>query len=205
MNVDLWVLVALAVWVIGGLVGYYYMVRHAHPSLVWLLVGIGLGPFAVLVFMERADEEPALVTGAGRPEPGRTEIVVGVDGSPEAAAAVAAANRLFAGDQCCVVLCEVIHYDAQGDPTSAAARGAQQRLDRIAKELDAAHVDTQVVVGTPVESLITVAAERGAHAIVVGNRGKGLSRRMLGSVSEGLVGRAPCPVMIVRQPHDDNA
>jgi nucleotide-binding universal stress UspA family protein len=205
MDIDLWVWGALTVWVIGGLVGYYYMVRRAHPSPVWLLIGIGLGPFALLVFMERAEGEPPLVVGGGRSGPGRVEIIVGTDGSPQAGAAAEAAGRLFAGDEYCVVLCEVIDFDAQSDPTSSAALRARERLDGIAARLGAAHVDTEVVAGTPVEALMSAADQRAATAIVVGARGKGLSPRLLGSVSEGLVARSRCPVLVVGQNADVTA
>jgi nucleotide-binding universal stress UspA family protein len=197
MDIDLWVWGALAVWVIGGLVGYYYMVRHAHPSLVWLLIGIGLGPFALLVFMERVEGETPLVVSGGRPRRGPMEIVVGTDGSPQAGSAAEEAGRLFAGDDYCVVLCEVIDFDAQVDTASSAALHARERLDGVAARLGAAHVDTELVAGAPVEALRSVADRRAATAIVVGARGKGLSPRLLGSVSEGLIARSRCPVLVV--------
>ncbi len=57
----------------------------------------------------------------------------------------------------------------------------------------------ELAIGRP-ESAIIEAAERGeADLVVVGHRGlSGLSRTLLGSVSEYVASHAPCPVLVVR-------
>ncbi|MGY1815699.1 universal stress protein [Blastococcus sp. SYSU D00820] len=68
---------------------------------------------------------------------------------------------------------------------------AQARLD------PSVEVHTHAVHGAPIESLLAVA--RAADLLVVGARGHGgFARRLLGSVSDQCVHRAPCPVTVVR-------
>jgi hypothetical protein len=54
MAISTFAWVALAGWALGGLAGYYYLYRHGHPSPVWLLGGMILGPFSLPVFMQRS-------------------------------------------------------------------------------------------------------------------------------------------------------
>ena len=53
--------------------------------------------------------------------------------------------------------------------------------------------------GEPAEEIVAVAKELNADLVIVGNRGVGRVRRLItGSVSEGVVHRASCPVLVVR-------
>jgi len=50
------------------------------------------------------------------------------------------------------------------------------------------------------DTLVRVAAERDASAIAVGARGRGaVGELLLGSTSQGVIRRAKCPVVVVRQ------
>jgi nucleotide-binding universal stress UspA family protein len=62
-----------------------------------------------------------------------------------------------------------------------------------------------VKVGVPWEEIVRVAADEGADMIVMGTQGRtGLDRLLLGSVTERVVRRAPCPVLTVRPDHRQN-
>ena len=53
--------------------------------------------------------------------------------------------------------------------------------------------------GRPADEIVGLAEELGADLIVVGSRGLGaIKRLMVGSVSEGVVSLAPCPVLVMR-------
>jgi nucleotide-binding universal stress UspA family protein len=57
--------------------------------------------------------------------------------------------------------------------------------------------------GDVATTILDVAREHDAAAIVVGSRGhNGLRARLEGSTSKGVLKRAPCPVLIVHEPGD---
>jgi len=54
--------------------------------------------------------------------------------------------------------------------------------------------------GAAVESILTFAEREKAEAIVMGTHGRsGLKRLLVGSVAEGVLREAPCPVVVVRE------
>jgi nucleotide-binding universal stress UspA family protein len=49
------------------------------------------------------------------------------------------------------------------------------------------------------EAIVKLAKEQGADLIVVGSHGRtGLRRLLMGSVTEKVIGTAPCPVLVVK-------
>ncbi len=53
--------------------------------------------------------------------------------------------------------------------------------------------------GDPADSILEAAQSEGADLIVVGSHGRGgLERALIGSVSDQVIRRAPCPVLVVR-------
>ncbi len=60
-------------------------------------------------------------------------------------------------------------------------------------------VTTRIVRGYPADEIMKIAKSEAFDLIVVGNLGKsGISRVLMGSVSEAVVRHAPCPVLVVR-------
>ena len=76
-------------------------------------------------------------------------------------------------------------------------------LDCIPEEIrDDMDVEALVVQGIPFAEIISTAREKEIDMIVIGSHGRtGIAHMMLGSVSEKVVRKAPCPVLIVRQPN----
>ncbi len=76
-------------------------------------------------------------------------------------------------------------------------------LDCIPEEIrDDMDVEAVVVQGVPFAEIISTAKEKEIDMIVIGSHGRtGISHMMMGSVSEKVVRKAPCPVLTVRQ-HD---
>lgn len=74
-------------------------------------------------------------------------------------------------------------------------------LDCIPEEIrDDMNVEAIVVQGIPFAEIISTAREKDIDMIVIGSHGRtGISHMMLGSVSEKVVRKAPCPVLTVRQ------
>jgi nucleotide-binding universal stress UspA family protein len=131
-------------------------------------------------------------------------VVVGYDGSEESRMALAVAVQR-AGPHGTVVPVHVVasasdwlgapYYDRD---VEAAHQTAQALLGEI-DDLDTGSiaVEPEVIEGEPAEALLRIARSRGAHEIVVGSRGLGRFRTMLGSVSRSLLQRADRPVVIV--------
>lgn len=70
-----------------------------------------------------------------------------------------------------------------------------ERVRRSGGAVEAEHLRE----GRPPDEIAALATELGADLIVVGSRGAGPVRRLVtGSVSEGVVALAPCPVLVVR-------
>ena len=106
-------------------------------------------------------------------------VVVGVDGSPESAAAFAVARRIvdrFGGE-----LWPVVAHGGKGVDK-----------ERVAAIVDYHHEDLQ---GEPVGALVAAAAD--ADLVVVGSRGLH-GFKALGSVSERVAHQAHCSTLIVR-------
>ncbi len=81
--------------------------------------------------------------------------------------------------------------------TEAAEAEGQARVRMVVASLDLPDVDVHVVHGRPGPAICELATELSAAAIVVGSRGHGgLTRAVLGSVSDYLVRHAPCPVIV---------
>lgn len=92
------------------------------------------------------------------------------------------------------------HYEAlmnaQRDAAAALANEVAETLRKTG-----ATVETVVETGNPVELIPEIAARRNADLIVMGSRGlSGLKSWLLGSVSDGVMHRAKCPVLIVKSP-----
>ncbi|GJQ58580.1 MAG: universal stress protein [Candidatus Scalindua sp. AMX11] len=64
-------------------------------------------------------------------------------------------------------------------------------------------IEVEVLVnqGIPVDEIIDVSKEKKIDMIVMGSRGRtGIAHIMLGSVAENVARKAPCPVLIAKQP-----
>jgi nucleotide-binding universal stress UspA family protein len=58
--------------------------------------------------------------------------------------------------------------------------------------------------GSPVTEILDFAERENVDLIVMASHGRtGLSRLLMGSVAEGVMRKAPCPVLIVRQPANE--
>ena len=147
-----------------------------------------------------------------RGEP-QERVVVGIDGSPASALALAWAARYARAVGAHLRAVLAWQYPAAAWPTQAgvAPAGVQDQME-VAKqeELDKAlaatlgeppyvEVESKLVYGHASQALIDESAD--ADLLVVGSRGHGAFTGMLhGSVSMQCVTHAACPVAVVRHP-----
>jgi nucleotide-binding universal stress UspA family protein len=153
---------------------------------------------AVLVvptaYDQRWDSEPELHT-----------LLVPLDGSPEAEAALPAARALGEALRGRVLLARLMEPGsrdaAQRESDDAAVEALY--LDDLASAMRAAglQVDTVVEAGQPESRLARLAEERGADLIVMASHGRsGFQRLRLGSVTESTLRGAHVPVLVLHRP-----
>jgi nucleotide-binding universal stress UspA family protein len=150
-----------------------------------------------------------VVHGAVAPAAGSSTVVVGVDGSPSARAALATAAqeaRRF-GDRLRVVTAfrtadtwsdvpELLELTAAELRSAASSMATTEVADVLGAGPAQVPVDVVAVEGPPVEVLVGQAAH--ADLLVVGSRGHGtLPGLLLGSVALRAAVRSECPVMVV--------
>ncbi len=78
--------------------------------------------------------------------------------------------------------------------------GAEKSMRRLVTEQleDIDGVETQIAVGDVVDEILDYTKKQGIDLIIIGTHGrKGLEKVMFGSVAEGIIKEAPCPVLTV--------
>lgn len=196
------VAVAIGAWCLAGLLSGVWMARRGYDPL-WILIALPLGLLFVPIAIERVrrpnEFQPARASSlpARGTRDGRLRVLVGLDGSAESRQALATVARLF-GPVCdALVLAEVVHQEATEDETQAEIAAAAGRLGAAAADVDVAGaVHTEVLAGAAGPALRRYASEHDIDVLVVGPRGRGLSRRVLGSVSAELVEHSTIPVLV---------
>lgn len=90
-----------------------------------------------------------------------------------------------------------------GFDADQAQKETEKKLEVTKKELEERGLKATVIVrqGTPLEQLLDIAETEHVSMIVLGSTGKGFFKEMLlGSVSDSIVRKAMCPVMVI---HDE--
>ena len=91
-------------------------------------------------------------------------------------------------------------------PVEELTASVRAALDRVIQEnqLQRLPVFAEVREGTPFYEIIQFAKEKDIDLIVMGTHGRGwLAHVLLGSVTEKVVRKAPCPVLTVRHPEHE--
>jgi nucleotide-binding universal stress UspA family protein len=202
----------MATFVCIGFVLAIVMGRLGHSPFAWGLLGVVLGPIALLLALATArGQQPwSRLVAAGVAGSGPVDVLVGIDGSPESAAATTAALDLLGDRVGRLTLVAVSELD-----DSVAGREEQERLQgELERQAEAVRLwlrehrqhdqGAQPVVpelvlrsGQPAAILDRIAAEDGYGLLVVGARGAGLSSVLLGSVATRLAARASVPVLVI--------
>jgi nucleotide-binding universal stress UspA family protein len=154
---------------------------------------------SVMVFREGQRSSPAHVAS----------VVVGVDGSPGAAPAIAAATRLAVGLDAKLVLVSAYESTTALAPPTTELRAALRR--EAAEVLAAAREDVgddaeiveELCEGEARQALVDACERHGPSLLVVGTRGLGgFAGLLLGSTSRWVLNHAPCPVLVARDRKD---
>lgn len=152
----------------------------------------GLGSVAAAVV--RLSAVPVFTVGADTTVRDGRSIVVAVDETPAAEAALDAALELALERRATLHLVHVVEE-------RRALADEQRAFDAMVERVRSAGVSysAELREGDPVEELVDAAERRDAALIATGTHGhNAIARLILGSVAEGLVREAPVPVMTVR-------
>jgi nucleotide-binding universal stress UspA family protein len=201
-------LLAAAGWLAIGLGLAVGMSRRGHDPFVWWLLGTVLGPLALVlaIVAERRPRERPLSAHRAT-TPGSVDMLVGIDGSAHAAAALQAALDLFGGRVGRVALATVLKLDDSPERRAEQA-AARQRLERLAATVVRTGPSNQrgivpelvLLSGRPADELERFAIEEGYGLLVIGTRGAGLSTVLLGSTATALAARGGVPVLVAGDP-----
>jgi nucleotide-binding universal stress UspA family protein len=200
MSFTVTALIVLGVWMLIAVLTSFGMARRGHSAFSWALMGGVFGPLVIPLIIEAIGEErdrAPRVLHAGIHAAGMLSVLVGVDGSEESVAAVNVAVRLFGPRLERITLAMVIPYEAADGTPSDVRDEAAAEVERLAGSLRAFDPDTLLLAGRPAEALVEAAVAGGYHALVIGSRGRGAAKALLGSVAGRLAGNAPLPVLIV--------
>lgn len=204
---SLFVVLVAATWVSVGLAAVaFFLGRHGRRDWHWYAVGALLGPILLPIAAEAASptgrllrrSDGAAVPGGpihGSGVGGRFTALVAVDGSVESDHAVTEAARLLGPGSANAVLLTVLDPDtADAEAQRAASELLRSRADRLTAA--GVRVSTELAEGDPARVLLARAEANAVDLVVVGHRGRGLSRRLLGSVADQVVRQSPRPVLL---------
>lgn len=196
---EFFVIVAL-VWALLGVSMAVVMGRRGHQPFMWLVLGIVFGPLVLpLAANALRHDKPGLIErlSLGRAGTGSVDVLVGIDDSAEAEHALRHAVDLLRWGIGRLTLATVFDYDvATGSVLAEEHKKTQGDLVRTAK-VTSPLPETVVLSGRPADALRKYAVEEGYDVIVVGRRGHGASRVLLGSVTSELAQGGEIPVLIV--------
>lgn len=149
------------------------------------------------------------------------KILVAIDGSPNAEAAVKESIRrqwpsgtevrvlsvahptpLIADP---VLVLAASHVESLKEERERASRDVAKAADEIAKNAPTLRVSTLVLEGSPKKAIVEEAERWDADLILLGSHGYGpVGRFLLGSVAQAVAVYAPCSVEVVRSRHPES-
>jgi nucleotide-binding universal stress UspA family protein len=140
------------------------------------------------------------------PQMNSRTIVVGYDGSPAALAAVETSIDRAGPDGHLVIVhayqmpadyTGASYYTAMVEDASQYATKVLEDLERECERLVMVSHERDVAVGSAAAAIVAAAETHDAAEIVIGSRGVGRMRALLGSVAHDVIHRADCPVTVI--------
>jgi nucleotide-binding universal stress UspA family protein len=197
------VIAVAAVWIVIGLVLSLVMARRGHNATVWLALGTLMGPLAVVFAFDSTGHEHMRPTVLDQPAPGPTigygpvDVLIGFDGSAESAPAAQTVVELLGPRLGRLTIATVVPYDGGRE----AERMAIAALERQSGRIGGFVPQVEVLHGRPAAALSLRAAEAGYDLLVVGTRGAGLTKAILGSAAVALSHDSKVPVLLAGGGH----
>lgn len=124
-------------------------------------------------------------------------ILLATDGSEHSEAAAGAAGHLAKQAGLPVTVVSVVTGSHSAARRAEAERAVAGKVERL-KEMGVA-AEGRVIEGRPDEAIVKAAEDAGADLIVMGSHGRtGLTKILLGSVAERVIGQTTVPVLVVK-------
>ena len=191
----IWLAVALTIGITLAVV----MGRRGHSAFEWFLIGLILGPIALLLAWVRVRSEPAslnreivdAVPGAGT---GPVDVLVGIDGSAESETALRTALEILGPRIGRLTLAGVTEFDYGSSQAQADTKRALEGLRAMAgvERLGTWRHDP---LGSSGRRAVGARAARRLSTPRRGPSGRGASKAILGSTAAQLAS-APIPVLV---------
>ena len=194
------VLIAVTMVVVG-----YLSTRWGHDPFGWLLLSAAMGPIALAALIATHQSDAGRHGPARTPLPrrtGTTRILIASDGSPASERLARHVAELHP-DGAEIEVLAVCPYEASPGESERSQADARADADRMTAKavqvLRAAKIEplVHVAYGAAVDEILRRADETRADLVVVGRRGAGMSKALLGSVSDQVVKRSTRPVALV--------
>lgn len=194
----------VGLWLLCGLAIALVMHRLGHSLGKWVILAF-MGPLLALFAMSEQEQESEAVPKPlreGEAKADGAKVLVGIDGSDESRTALETVISLFGGTLGRITLASVIDYETALYPDTSDKPEMQARhlLDRARAHLRSEYdvnAFTVLLTGEPALALVEQARREGDEVIVVGSRGRGLSKKLLGSVATRLAQGSTVPVLMV--------
>jgi nucleotide-binding universal stress UspA family protein len=193
-------LIGLAVWLTVGITLAVLMGRRGHSAFEWFLIGAILGPIALPLAWGRISSEPAamnreVVDAPPRAGSGPIDVLVGIDGSAESEAALRTVVDILGPRIGRLTLAGVTEFDYGSPQAQADTKRALESLRAMAESASVAGPGVVTLSGRPADALSGYALRDGYQLVVVGRRGRGASKAILGSTAAQLAS-APIAVLV---------
>lgn len=196
LAIILWLVLVIASAVVVSFLAH----RWGRDPFGWVLLSAAMGPIAIVALLgtRRADRARKLPQAQGA-RTGGGPIIVACDGSKAGAklAEHVAGSDLHGRE---VVLVTVLPFESEPQDAGADVRKSADDMTRVVSTaLEVRGISSRVAVryGPPGEAIVSFANEVNASLIVIGRRGSGVTRAVLGSVSRHVVEQAEVPVALV--------
>lgn len=209
MTVVVVIILIVLLWLLVGFALGLYEARRGHWHWLWLLGAIA-GPLAIPLARQIEQNErlarPLDVTAATGRGPGGVRLLAGIDGSDESIDAARRAANLLGSRLGDFTLAMVIDFDLHeavpGPLSPDHPRVADERaiLESAAASLDASlgfAPATVLLSGAPAEALRQQATDARFDLLAVGSRGRGMTKRLVGSCASQLAQGSPVPALIM--------
>ena len=201
MSPELAIILWLVLVIASAVAVSYFAHRWGHDPFGFALLCIAMGPIALVALLGTRISDRA--RAARHPEmgdqPNGGPIVVACDGSEVGARLGEQAAAAYRNGRE-VILLTVLPYESKRQEDSAEVRERTGGMAQAASTLlDQQSIPWRIAVryGASGEVIVAFANEVGASLVIIGRRGSGLARTLLGSVSEHVAEHALTPVALV--------